>query len=116
MGIKLIETKKQVTPKSGFQLEELLTREITLFGNSFNNKKKAQWYDELSVLLTSGIHLKNALELLSETQKKQKDSEMMQQMLAHLITGKSFSEIIKSHKAFSDYEYYAIKIGEKPGN
>ena len=115
MAIKIENTKKKVRAQETFQWRALLTKEISLFGNSFNNKKKELWYDELSVLLKSGINLKNALELLSETQKKEQDKVLFEGMLSDLVNGISFSEIINSNSAFSNYEYYAIKIGEQTG-
>ncbi len=115
MGIKVSNTKKQVRKDNSFDISELLTREITLFGNAFSSKKKEQWYAELSVLLKSGIDLRSGLELLSETQKKKKDQNLMIGMLSELVEGSSFSEILKNDKNFTDYEYYAIKIGEQTG-
>lgn len=115
MGIKITDTKKTKKKEDSFDFSSMLTKEISLFGNSFNNKKKEQWYSELHVLLKSGIDLKSGLELLSETQKKEKDQKLMTSMLGQLIEGSSFSDIIKKDKNFTDYEYYAIKIGEQTG-
>lgn len=115
MGIKISNTKSAKTRSSSFDISEVLTREITLFGKSFNNKKKEQWYSELSVLLTSGINLKSGLELLAQTQKKDKDKELMNDMLHSLVDGSSFSKILLENKNFSDYEFHAVKIGEQTG-
>jgi len=115
MGIKIKNTNKQKQKDSSFDISEILTKEITLFGSSFNSKKKEQWYAELSVLLKSGIDLKSGLELLSETQKKEKDQKIMATMLSQLIDGNPFSEILKRDKNFTDYEFYAVKIGEQTG-
>ena len=115
MGIKITDTKKQKISEDSFDISEILTREISLFGNAFSNKKKEQWYAELNILLKSGIDLKSGLELLSETQKKAKDRDLMATMLSQLVAGSSFSEIIKKNSNFSDYEYYAIQIGEQTG-
>ncbi|WP_108867466.1 type II secretion system F family protein [Aquimarina aquimarini] len=115
MGIKIEKTKKQYQEESSFAISEILTKEITLFGNAFTSKKKEQWYAELSVLLKSGIDLRSGLELLSETQKKEKDQKLMASMVAKLVAGTPFSEILKQNKNFTDYEYYAIKIGEQTG-
>ncbi|WP_103865340.1 type II secretion system F family protein [Aquimarina sp. I32.4] len=115
MGIKIEKTKKQYQEESSFVISEILTKEITLFGNAFTSKKKEQWYAELSVLLKSGIDLRSGLELLSETQKKEKDQKLMASMVAKLVAGTPFSEILKQNKNFTDYEYYAVKIGEQTG-
>lgn len=115
MGIKIENPNSNISMPTGNWWEELLLKEISLTGNSFNNRKKAAWYDELSVLLTSGIQLKQALELLVDTQKKEKEQQLVKDMLSKLVDGVSFSEIIRSNKVFSDYEYYALKIGEQTG-
>lgn len=115
MGIKIENQNSNINLPSGYWWEELLTKEISISGNIFNNRKKAAWYDELSVLLTSGIQLKQALELLADTQKKEKERKLVKEILSELVEGNSFSEIISKHKTFSDYEYYALKIGEQTG-
>ncbi|MEW7291279.1 type II secretion system F family protein [Aquimarina sp. 2304DJ70-9] len=115
MGIKISNTKKQPQRDNSFDVSEILTKEITVFGSAFSAKKKEQWYAELNVLLKSGIDLRSGLELLAETQKKEKDQKLMTSMLSQLVDGSSFSEILKKDPNFTDYEYYAIKIGEQTG-
>ncbi len=115
MGIKISNTKKQHQKNTSFDVSEILTKEISLFGNAFSAKKKEQWYAELNILLKSGIDLRSGLELLAETQKKEKDQKLMASMLSQLVDGSSFSEILKKDSNFTDYEYYAIKIGEQTG-
>ena len=115
MAFKLdnINTKKEV--KTNFDVEKLLKTEISLFGNSFSNKKKEAFYTELSVLLNAGISLKEALSLLEEEQKKRTDKALLTTIVEDLILGKSFSDSIKAFKDFTEYEYYSIKIGEETG-
>ena len=115
MAFKLenINTKKEV--KRNFDVEKLLKTEISLFGNSFSNKKKEAFYTELSVLLNAGISLKEALSLLEEEQKKRTDKVLLTNIVEDLISGKSFSDSIKGFKDFTEYEYYSIKIGEETG-
>lgn len=40
MGIKIENTKKAKKENTSFDISEILTKEITLFGNAFNSKKK----------------------------------------------------------------------------
>ncbi|TPN87675.1 type II secretion system F family protein [Aquimarina algicola] len=116
MGIKIEQQhNSQRQKETSFDISAILTKEITLFGTSFSSKKKEQWYAELSILLKSGIDLRSGLELLADTQKKEKDQELMSSMLSQLVAGSSFSDILKQNKNFTDYEYYAIKIGEQTG-
>lgn len=93
----------------------ILQKEITLFGPHFSNKVKEDFYTELSVLLKAGISLKESLELLQKAQKKKANREIIESVLQDVVQGKSFSEAVKMHKQFTDYEYYSIKIGEETG-
>lgn len=116
MGFKLEHNIESVSPSKTDGLENLLKKEVTLFGTFFNTKKKEDFYSELAVLLKAGIHLREALALLSDNQKKEKLRLFYNQMLDDLDAGQSFSEILKSRKEFSEYEYYSIQIGEESGN
>ncbi|MEM9143556.1 MAG: type II secretion system F family protein, partial [Bacteroidota bacterium] len=73
MGFKLEHslTSENTDPKKDW-LSEILQKEVTFFGKAFGNKKKEDFYSELGVLLKAGIHLKEALTLIQENQKKEK--------------------------------------------
>lgn len=96
-------------------LERLLKKEIVLFGSGFSNKKKHAFYHELGVLLNAGITIKEALNLIIESFKKQADKQVFEDILQQVINGKPFSQALHSHKYFSEYEYYSLKIGEETG-
>lgn len=109
-----IPKNKKRTSKS-FDIDTLLKKEITFFGNSFSNKKKEAFYIQLSVLLDAGLTLKDALVLSVEEQKKEADKKVLSAIVDELIEGKSFSESIHEQKEFSEYEYYSLRIGEETG-
>jgi type IV pilus assembly protein PilC len=118
MGFKLeqaIPVQTQTAPEKG-GIETLLKKEVTLFGTFFNNKKKEDFYSELSVLLKAGIHLREGLELLAENQKKEKLKTFYKTMVDDLDAGQSFYEVLQSRKEFTEYEYYSVQIGEESGN
>ncbi len=118
MAFKLehtLDTESRKIPKKK-GLENFLTKEITLFGTLFNNKRKEAFYSELALLLKAGVHLREALALLKENQKKEKLQQFYGQMLEELDAGRSLSEILKVRKAFSTYEEYSVQIGEESGN
>jgi type IV pilus assembly protein PilC len=95
--------------------ENLLKKEIVFFGESFGNKKKQAFYQELAVLLKAGITIKEALTLIIESLKKKADKELIQTALDDVVNGKPFSEALLVSKSFSEYEYYSLKIGEETG-
>ncbi|WP_299676113.1 type II secretion system F family protein [uncultured Dokdonia sp.] len=116
MGLKIKDIKKEKLSKnSESSLDTILKKEITLFGNSFGSKKKEQFYTELSVLLKSGIRLKDALYLISESQKKKEDAELFLGIGDRIVAGDDFSKTLKEHKYFSSYEEHSVRIGEESG-
>ncbi len=116
MGFKLEQTiARKETDSEKDWLSTVLQKEVTLFGKSFGNKKKEDFYSELSVLLKAGINLKEALSLIQENQKKEKLRSFYGEMVDGLVSGKSFFEVLHEKSEFSEYEYFSIKIGEETG-
>ncbi|BDW93383.1 general secretion pathway protein GspF [Flagellimonas marinaquae] len=118
MGFKLDQTieKTNTVPSQKGGLERWLKKEITLFGSFFNSKKKEGFYSELAILLKAGLQLREALELLSGNQKKEKLQFFYANMVEELDGGLSFSEVLKRRREFTEYEYYSVEIGEESGN
>jgi type IV pilus assembly protein PilC len=115
MGIKY----KHIKSNSELQDKQLKTnifsKELFVFKKGFSFKKKEAFYEELSVLLHSGINLKRALDLIIEIQKKQKDKTILQSLSSKIIEGNSFSEAMQQISLFTPYEFKAIQIGEQTG-
>lgn len=118
MGFQLenISTNKSSKTEKSSLDTSFLQKEITLFGKSFSNKVKEDFYTELSVLLKAGITLKDALELILNALKKKQHKEKLTEIFNEIISGLSLSEALKQQKEFTDYEYYSIKIGEETGS
>ena len=114
MGFQLKNIPKTAPQKTAHNVS-FLQKEITLFGSSFSNKIKEDFYTELSVLLKAGITLKDALALIQNTLKKKIHQEKIQTISDTIISGLSLSEAIKKHKEFTTYEYFSLKIGEETG-
>lgn len=115
MAFKLDNIQAKKKKENSFDIDKILKTEATLFGSTFNNKKKEALYTELSVLLKAGISLKEALSLIAKEQKKQKDKTLLENMVIAILEGSSFSESVQSDKNFTEYEYYSLKIGEETG-
>ena len=114
MAFQLKNIPSEKRKKSSFDIDSILKKEIS-FGNPFSNKKKEVFYTELHVLLNAGLTLKDALSLLGEDQKKEKDQQLFIAIIQDLINGKNLSEAIQSQKVFSEYEYHSLRIGEQTG-
>lgn len=102
-------------PEKGW-LDGLLKKEVALFGHFFNNKRKEAFYSELGVLLRAGVHLREALELISEGQKKEKVRGFIAQMVDDLDGGMGLYGVLGARREFTEYECRSIEIGEESGN
>ena len=109
--LKNIPTQKK---ESRFKMHSFLRKEIS-FGASFSNKKKEALYVELNVLLSAGLTLKGALQLIADSQKKEKEKVLFEEIILKLINGQNLSAAILTKKEFSEYEYHALRIGEQTG-
>ncbi|XLS30053.1 type II secretion system F family protein [Flavobacteriaceae bacterium M23B6Z8] len=118
MAFKLdnIPASKNTSSKQTDVVDSIWKKEITLFGNTFGNKQKEDFYTELSVLLKAGVILKEALSLIKESQKKEKQRIFFDKLLTEIVKGTSFSEVMQQNKAFTAYEYHSVRIGEETGN
>lgn len=105
---KTIE-KKKPDKKS---ILALLNQDIN-FNKNFPDKKKEQFYSEISLLLSAGTDIKTALELIVDETEKEKDRLLLQIIKDDIINGLSFSEALYKTGKFTEYEFYSLKVGEE---
>ena len=101
--------------KSTAGLFSFLQKDIRLSGNSWNDKKKERFYSGLYVLLTAGIDIRTALELLEQESEKKEEKLIAGQILNAVVDGKTLPEAIDATAKFSAYEFYSLRIGEESG-
>jgi type IV pilus assembly protein PilC len=104
--------KKTEAPK-----ENILTKDFQLFGNKFSDKNKEHFYSSISTLLSSGLDLYRALEIVLEETDNKSKSKIIAKLLEHIQKGKTLSEAMQmdDYKVFTSYEISSIKIGEEVG-
>lgn len=109
--------KKTISERNGsFNLLELLNKDINIGNKQLSDRKKEEFYFELSMLLLSRVDLKTAFELVLIEKRKTKAGQVLHQIREQVVKGDSFSEALRKEKGkFSDYEYYSIRIGEETG-
>ena len=112
MGIDF-STYKQREPNKKFESKKHLFNKEIRFSFKFSDKKKALFYKELALLISSNIDFKQALDILTEQFKKAKDKALIISIKNDVISGKTLHETLAANKYFSPYEYYSIKIGEE---
>lgn len=116
MAIDISNIKKERKNESNpFKFSSsLLSKEIS-FSKGFNDRNKETLYQELSLLMNSGVDINRSLEIIAEHFKKEKDKKVIRDIKNYLIEGKSFSQSLELIEGFSPYEFYSIRIGEETG-
>lgn len=116
IDISKIATRKiPASQKPANGLMDFMSRDIKLFGSKWNDKKKEAFYGELHVLLTAGIDIRTALELLEGEAEKKEDKLLYGKILSSIINGSTLPEAIEQTGKFSLYEFYSLRIGEESG-
>lgn len=99
----------------GNAIENLLNKDISLFGNQLSSKKKEAFYMELQVLIQAGLDINTSLEIIIENEKSTKGKTIFTKIKTALIKGKSLSDSMDEVNGFSNYEIYSIRIAEESG-
>lgn len=118
-GIDINKVKKaqiKAEEKSLLQgIIDLLNKDLSLFGDKLNDKKKEAFYHELGILLSAGVDIKTTLELISMEQAKEKDKLLFERIKDFVIAGNTLSGSIRDTRMFSAYEFFSLQIGEESG-
>ena len=112
-----INTRKEI-PKEKSEYENIfsfLNKDISLFGNSLNDKKKEAFYHELHILLTAGVDIRSTLDLIASEQTSEKDKTLFLGIRDKVTGGSTLSDAIQDTGKFSAYEYHSLRIGEESG-
>lgn len=111
----LKSTKTSSPKKEENSAFAFLNKDIQLFGNALNDKKKEAFYHELHILLTAGVDIRSTLDLIAKEQTKKKDRELFESIRDKVVAGATFSGAMQETGKFSSYEFYSVQIGEETG-
>jgi type IV pilus assembly protein PilC len=113
---KVKPVKAKDDSKEEFNIMNFLNKDIKLFEAGISDKVKASFYQELEILLSSGIDINTALTLIINEIKNKKEKEVFEQIRTTVIEeGKELSEALMKSGKFNTYEYYNIQIGQETG-
>jgi len=108
--IQQVKAKKEETSIAAF-----LSKDIRL-SKYLAHKDLEYLYNQLQILLASGLDLHASLELVIETSAKRKYLiQILEKIKESMLSGISFSVSLETTEAFLPFDFYAIKIGEESG-
>src|ERR1041385_5405306 len=97
-------------------LSDILNTEISWLEKKFGPKEKEAFYSELGLLLSTGVDIKTAFEIIEEDIPNKKHKVLLTEIKNDIISGKRIYEAVSKHeKTFSKYEWQSVKIGEETG-
>jgi len=111
-SIEINKLKKKTSNTNSFI--EFLNKDIDLFGKKLNDKHKEFFYNELATLISAGLDIKSALDMIV-SEAPSKEGKIYTELQKNIINGSSFSEAQTKCGMFSAYEYYSTQIGEETG-
>lgn len=107
---------KPIAATDEFKIKDILNKEIKLFEKKFGGKQKEWLYSELGLLLSAGVDIKTAFEILENELREVKHKTMLQTIKNSIISGASITNSFKQIPGlFSTYETESIRIGEETG-
>jgi type IV pilus assembly protein PilC len=122
MAIDLNSIKSQSRPLQVNTADSIITRvtgllgrEINLWSKEMKDKKKESFYSELTILLSSGIDIRTALDIIIDEQKSETDRNIFQSIKRDIVGGLGMADAINKSGRFSAYEFYSLRIGEESG-
>ena len=119
IDLKLIKSKGYASSEKksaeGSSIADFLNKDIKLFDTGFPDKKKEQFYSELTTLLCAGVDIQSALELLAESFEKPKEKDFIDSIRKEVVEGSTFSEALNKTGKITSYEFYSLQIGEEAG-
>ncbi len=117
MGIDVSKIHKNtktitVNKKESSSTGNFFTKEIS-FSKKVGAKEKEVLYKDLATLINAGVDFKTSMDILANQQKKEYLKQLILDVKAQIVKGKSFYEALEETGKFSPYEYFSIKIGEE---
>lgn len=115
IDISSIQKQKAIAPDKSGGVLEFFNRDIKLFSRGMNDRKKERFYSELHVLLTAGVDIRTAFELLESEAEKKEEKELYGSILKSIVHGATLPEAVDKTGKFSPYEFFSLRIGEESG-
>lgn len=113
INIKHIETVSQKKTKEKKTSENIFKKDISFRSKKISDKKKEEFYSELGILLSSGIDLKTAMEIIVDEQKSEYIKSVYERITQNIIEGSGLSDALSQSNNYSIFEINTIKIGEE---
>jgi Type II secretory pathway, component PulF len=93
-------------------------KEISLsniFNQKFNDNRKEHFFSELGILLSSGLDISSAFQVVIDQSQPGYERDVYQDIYECLLRGSSLSDALKDSGKFTTYDSICVKMGEESG-
>jgi len=97
------------------RVTELLNRDFKFGGSGLSNAFKERFYSDLHVLVSSGLDLRSAFEVLTGEAQDGSEQQLLEVIRVGIFAGRPFATVLSDSGQFSEYEVFTIRIGEETG-
>lgn len=106
--------QNKAASRNGESTSRWWQKEIT-FSKGLSDKVKEIFYLELFTLLEAGVEIRTAIDLVAGQQKNAFVKKIFTEIQEDIVKGATFSDSLKKHGSFSNYEIFSVNIGEETG-
>ena len=103
---------QSIQKKKEYKAWYLQDLDFSFSGKKLNDKRRQNFYEQLSILLNSGLDIKSSTELLV---KEKNTPDFLAGLNTFLTSGSLFSESMSKIGQFSKFELSTVQIGEETG-
>ncbi|MEM7161709.1 MAG: type II secretion system F family protein [Bacteroidota bacterium] len=112
MSIRIDQIAKGEKKKSSVFV--FLQKDISFSVQVISDKKKYNLFSELHMLIDAGVDVKNALDIMAQSEKS-KDAQLYKELSQALLKGDALSQALTVQKGMSAYDVHTIALGEETG-
>ena len=90
---------------------------LSLFtsAHKLKDKQKLSFFADLHLLLSAGLDLKTSLDIIEEQSTKDWEKNKIRNVREQIISGLSLADALSGNGIGSDFDFYAVQIGEATG-
>lgn len=116
-AMKIAESKYNITPIDAIPIGTKNRKKIIRFGyKKLKFRDVLYIFQEIYILMTSGISLRDSLEEVLKTSDQEYVQIALNQIISGLAQGKTFSSLMATHYDKNSIVVYILKVGEKGGD
>lgn len=98
------------------RMSDLLNRDFSLAPGGMSDTFKERLYSDLHVLISSGLDLRSALDILTGESSDTAGREVLGKVREGVFAGRNLADVLQGTEGFGAFEVSTVRIGEETGS